>query len=55
MSAVLAIPLKDLNVKYKPGLEIGFNAYRMRTINGESSTWWGECNKVDSLGKVVFE
>jgi hypothetical protein len=51
----IAIPLKDMGVKYKAGLEIGFNAYRMRTINGESSTWWGECNKIDSIGKVVLE
>jgi hypothetical protein len=51
----IAIPLKDMGIKYKAGLEIGFNAYRMRTINGESSTWWGECNKIDSIGKVVFE
>jgi hypothetical protein len=50
-----SIPLKDMGIKYKAGLEIGFNAYRMRTINGESSTWWGECNKIDSLGKVVLE
>jgi hypothetical protein len=51
----IAIPLKDMGVKYKAGMEIGFNAYRMRTINGESSTWWGECNKIDSIGKVVLE
>ncbi|HOX05130.1 MAG TPA: hypothetical protein PK280_01915 [Planctomycetota bacterium] len=51
----IAIPFKDMGVKYKPGMEIGFNAYRMRTINGESSTWWGECNKIDSIGKVVLE
>ena len=51
----IAIPLKDMGIKYKAGLEIGFNAFRMRTINGESSTWWGECNKIDSLGKVVCE
>jgi hypothetical protein len=51
----IAIPLKDMGIKYKAGLEIGFNPFRMRTINGESSTWWGECNKIDSLGKVVFE
>jgi hypothetical protein len=51
----IAIPLKDMGVKYKAGMEIGFNAFRMRTINGESSTWWGECNKIDSLGKVVLE
>ena len=51
----IAIPFKDMGVKYKAGMEIGFNAFRMRTINGESSTWWGECNKIDSIGKVVLE
>jgi Carbohydrate family 9 binding domain-like len=54
----LAIPLKDMKVKYKAGVGISFNAYRQRHGNGkkgEYSTWCGECNKIDTLGKLTFE
>jgi hypothetical protein len=54
----LAIPLKDMKLKYKPGAGISFNAYRMRHgggKKGEYSTWCGECNKIDTLGRVTFE
>jgi hypothetical protein len=50
--------LKDMKLEYKPGLAFKFNLMRMRGGNGrrsEYSTWWGKINKVNSLGKVVFE
>ena len=54
----ISIPFKDMGLKYKAGVQIGFNAFRMRQGNGktfESVTWIGECNGIASLGKVTLE
>ncbi len=54
----ISIPLRDMGLKYKKGLSIGFNPYRMRHGGGklgEYTTWWGECNKIAGIGKVIFE
>ncbi len=54
----ISIPLRDMGLKYKPGMRIGFNAFRLRSgqgKKGESSTWWGKCNAIASIGTVVFE
>jgi hypothetical protein len=50
--------LKDMKLEYKPGAAFKFNIMRMRGGNGrrsEYSTWWGKINKVNSLGKLVFQ
>lgn len=55
----IAIPLADMGVEYKPGAAIGFNALRMRQKSAnrrfEASTWWGQINRIGSIGKVPLE
>lgn len=57
----IAVPLKDMKLEDKAGTTFGFNALRFRQKRNksdglfEASTWWGECNHIGTLGKVVFE